>query len=357
MEASLMEIRENITPSEIGPELNALWETLHIQNKVKACLFNLILFTDEERRLPYFEKVLDNVIETFPCRIFFIEQCEEEELQVSISAQTVGKGEMTLACDKISIRASKEELAHVPFLILPHLVSDLPIFLIWGQDPTKENALLFSLQKLACRVIVDSESSKNLKSFSKHMLKLLKDMPCDFIDMNWIRIGGWRTVFAQVFSNKENIKILEECQSVRIVYNGASSQLFHHSEMMATYFLGWLAAEFGWTKKAEAQKKIYQLGEREIQVEIVAEKTEHLPPGALLECTITAEEGVSVHFFRKGKEAKVYVSSANLQKCQVPHAYYLPTLKRGLSFIKEIFYAEPTDTYKEVLKAIEGYGA
>ena len=161
---------------------------------VKACLFNLIVYTHDPNRVDYFKKITSLIKEQFPCRLFFIEGSTafpRERLTLN-SKQKEGKERGS--CNSIYICAGEDQLLHIPFLLLPLLIPDLPIYLLWGQNPAASSIILPSLEKLASRLIFDAEESWNVQEFAANLVNKILSSPAEIIDMNWARISGWREV-------------------------------------------------------------------------------------------------------------------------------------------------------------------
>jgi hypothetical protein len=75
--------------------------------------------------------VAKKVMEKFPCRLLFITVKEgSKELKTQVSVISPHKEDSEVACDLLEIEISKDWQERVPFLILPHFVSDLPIYMV-----------------------------------------------------------------------------------------------------------------------------------------------------------------------------------------------------------------------------------
>ena len=73
------------------------------------------------------------MIEKFPSRVIFLtadRQSKADELSADVSVI-----ESDVVCDWIEIRATEKTIEKIPFVVLPHLLTDLPIYVVWGEDP------------------------------------------------------------------------------------------------------------------------------------------------------------------------------------------------------------------------------
>ncbi len=73
-------------------------------------------------------------------------------------------------CDFIQIEASKQTQSKIPFIILPHLLPDLPLYILWAEDPVQDNPISHEMEKWATRIIFDSEVTDNLPAFARTLL-------------------------------------------------------------------------------------------------------------------------------------------------------------------------------------------
>lgn len=148
-----------ITPAEIQPELDRIWESLEGTSKMRASLFNLVFYTEKRERAEYIHTIAQNLIERFPSRVIFITTSEEQDfLNTRVSVMSAGD----IACDLIEIDVSGPSIERIPFIILPHILPDLPIYVIWGEDPAGQDPLFEQMQKLATKMIFDSEATEDL---------------------------------------------------------------------------------------------------------------------------------------------------------------------------------------------------
>ena len=165
-----MTVQQIVAPERIETELIKIWEELAKENKMRASLFNLIVFNRLSARTDYIRSIVQKVVEKFPCRTLFVSQdpdAKQTYLKTAVSVVIPKAEESTVACDQIDIGVAGSELERVPFLLLPHILPDLPIYLLWAEDPSQPHPLFSPLIRLATRIIFDSESADNLLSFSR----------------------------------------------------------------------------------------------------------------------------------------------------------------------------------------------
>ncbi len=166
-------VKETVTVDQIESKLLSIWDSLAKDKKTRARLFNLIVYTKLNDRIDYFRESVQKIIENYPCRILFVTSdpdSTKEYLTASVSVITL-PGNPHIACDYIEIGVAGKDYERVPFVILPHIVPDLPVYLLWTEDPCLKNPLFESFEKLSRRVLFDSESSDNIFNFGDVVLE------------------------------------------------------------------------------------------------------------------------------------------------------------------------------------------
>jgi glucose-6-phosphate dehydrogenase assembly protein OpcA len=352
-----MAVKENIQAARVEAELSSLWELEPNADQIRACLFNLIVYTHEPHRTQYFQELVRNMMEKFPCRVIFIQSDDsmsKETFQINVSTELSSSGK--LGCDQIIIKASSFQLEKIPFLILPYFVPDLPIYLLWGDDPTLPSPLLYHLEHFAQQLIFDSELTDDLQRFSHMMLDRLLHETTGTIDMNWARIKGWRDILAQTFDSKDRIDILRRTNSITLFYNNKPSYVFSHLETQAVYFQGWLAAQMGWRYQSAQREKdlifiYYNLEEQTIKVILHPTIVESIPWEEIVKIEIEGEHENHCSLIRHSP-SHVVIHCSNADKCDLPVTLPLLNIKQGKNFMRDLFYQYKSSHYINMLKTI-----
>jgi glucose-6-phosphate dehydrogenase assembly protein OpcA len=327
----------------------------------KACLFNLIIYGHEERRVKYLEELVESILDKFPCRIIFIQANKTSptsyfRVKVSnvLSGQASGAG---VSCDQIIIEASQDQLMRVPFLINAHMVPDLPVYLLWGQNPFEEREIFPHLQGYAKRVIFDSECADDLGMFCKEMQTNLEALKMDVMDINWALVSNWRDVLGEIFDSPEKLQHLQDCKSIIIQYNACKTKTALHPEARALYLQGWLASAFNWkykhVERFQNDVVISYLGTKHpVIVGLSPQHIPTLPLGAVMSIEITTADHHHYFVARKDGLQQVDVHISSKDTCELPFTLALPNIHKGLSFMREIFFSSLGDHYRQTLKSI-----
>lgn len=331
-----------VDPEHIESELIKLWEKL-AKEKMRACLFNLIIFNKLSARTDYIRDIVQKVSEKYPCRVLFISYDPESAhpyLKTAISV--VGNG--SIACDYIDIGVAGNEMEKVPFLLLPHIIPDLPVSLLWTEDPSKDHPLFEPLTKLASRVIFDSESADSLLAFAQTILKL-RATGIDTADLNWARTEGWRDLIGSLFVSGGEI------QDVRITYNSRKTESFCHLKVQSMYLLAWLSSRLKW-KFQKASKDLHFIFENQ-KAEIQNAEWEKLGSGTVISIDMTTKDG---HLYQCARIPKQYhrvsIQISSPEKCELPYSYLLGKTATGQSLIKEIITQGTSAHFLDMLKEI-----
>jgi glucose-6-phosphate dehydrogenase assembly protein OpcA len=351
-------IQQIVPPAKIESELMKIWEGLVKENKMRASLFNLIVFNRYSERTDYIRSIVQKVVEKFPCRILFISEDPNPEQSYLKTAVSVVKpqAESTIACDHIDIGAAGAEIERVPYLILPHILPDLPVTLLWAEDPSISHPLFKPLTALANRVIFDSESADNLLHFSKTVLDLKKTKSFDIADLNWARTEGWRDLLAFVFDTPERVKELRNLSRITLQYNARPTEFFCHLKIQSMYLLSWLSGRLGWDVKKTSKTLSFEFSfeNKPIAASIGSSVWDHLGPGTVI--SINFETKTKLHFDctrLKERPHSVNIQISSQEKCDLPYQFLLGQTATGQSLVQEICMKGTSGHYLEMLKLLQ----
>ena len=353
-----MTIQQIVAPELIESELIKIWEALAKENKMRASLFNLIVFNRLSPRTDYIRSIVQKVVEKFPCRTLFVSEdpeAKESYLKTAVSVVIPKVEESTVACDQIDIGVAGSDLEKVPFLLLPHILPDLPVYLLWAEDPSQPHPLFKPLVKLATRIIFDSESADNLLNFSEKLLELRSETGIDIADLNRARTEGWRDLVASLFNDPQRQTDLKEIETVKLTYNAQETEFFCHLKIQAIYLLAWLSSRLKW-KCLTAEKNLrftFQNGERKIEAAIDTSNWEKLGPGTIISAQLLDARG---HQFEASRIPELYhhvkILISSPESCDLPYQFILGQTATGQSLVKEICTKGTSDHYIEMLREL-----
>ncbi len=348
-----------VDPSEIENALSKIWDELEPSNKMRACLFNLIFYTKKTERLAYIREIAQKVIVKFPSRILLI--VEDTSSLDLLETKVSVLHEPDFACDFIEIVVGDAHSPLIPFLILPHILPDLPVYLIWGEDPTLENPLWDPLKKLADRLIVDSESTSNLPKLARLLIQQYTPYKCSIADLNWARLENWRSLLSRAFYSTERLEELQSAHTLAIVYNAQPTPFFTHTHIQALYMQTWIAAQLGWKlekidKSENSYASLYKKGEGtqdHVHVTLTPTFDLHLAPGTLVSLDITTKKECHFSFARKQLSSNhIAMQVSTPFQCAVPVDFIFPRTESGQSLTGEICRSDTSQHYLAVLRSL-----
>lgn len=341
---------------DIEGELNRLWDGIESKRKIRAALFNLIVYIQDRAHLDYVERITRFVLKKLPCRVIFLifdPAATEHYLRTRVSVEMVGTGDQPISCDQIRIEFSPAHRDRVPFLVFPHLLPDLPISLLWEGDPEQAAVVFPPLEKLAGRLLFDPDSLRQLSRFAKFTLDLMENFDGDIADQKWGCCEGWRTVIRQAFASQENLTHLERVKEITFHYTERESDFPRDSRIQPFYLQAWLASRLGWTFSSFTENEIsYKRGGESLLVRMVAERRDTEPYGTVVAIELNSYLGGHFSFTHAPKGNFVQIKSDSPEKCDLPYTLYLQHLKREESFARELLRTGMSRHYCDTLRYI-----
>ncbi len=350
-----------VKPSEIHSALKRIWDELEGTNKMRACLFNLIFYSETGPRADYIRKIAQKVVAQFPSRVIFIlanPQAQKDELTTKVSVLSTVTGEYEVACDLIELEVSGSMRARVPYIILPHILPDLPLCFIWGEDPTSEDPIFVELRKFATRLIFDSESAPSLPPFAKALLFEHNLAHSEVSDLNWARTENWRDVFSTAFYASDKLEHLKNATEIKIAYNTSSTAFFCRTNIQALYFQTWIAAQLNWKMKSTKKEKdgltfVYEKENGTVSVILTTIQQPTLAPGMIFSIDLSISNGCHYNFAcHLDQPHKITQTFSTDQLCELPSQFLFPKGEKGQSLVKEICQHGTSAHYLKVLERI-----
>jgi hypothetical protein len=331
------------------------------QNLIRASLFNLIVLSLDPERTVHCENLIRIITQKFPCKIIFLRadpHTQSDFLRTTENLLTVGSGNNTVLCDQMTIEASANQFVKIPFLILPNIQPDLPIYILIGQDPSQDAVILPQLKNYACRVLFDTESIDNFKLYSQRILNLLENTSAELVDLNWARTKAWRESLARAFNNKETLSQLKVSKTIQISYAASPNPTKMRCETQAVYLQAWLAARLGWNllsiEREEGYLRLsYKYDHMSLSVSLVPKITEILEPGALFAFEAMTQGDYHFLISHENDNKTIKVHASNPERCEMPYTIFLNNFQNGPALVNEIFYQPPSQHYLGMLRMLD----
>src|SRR3990167_7868387 len=353
-----------IHPKEIDKAREALWREHQGTNAVSASLCNLVIYSKKNSRETYLQKLARNIIRKFPCRMVMISEAvdnKESYLKTFVSDLKPDNGNSSLYCDMINFEVSGAHRERIPFVVFPNLLADLPIFLLWGDDPSKNDPIATQLENFATRTVFDSEAAESMTDFAKTLLKSNETIASDIGDLNWARLSPWRALFAHTFNTPNKFKSIHEAKEIRIVYNVMETDQFCHHKIQATYFQAWIATKLGWEFESSLGLKEelcfkYKSQFGPVTITLIPGKNDQVLPGRILKLEIFSYHNEHMSFEKnKLNPQQLVIRHSTYQHCEMPAYYLLDKEIAGKSMIQEIYSQGVQSSFLDVLKLVAQY--
>ena len=264
---------KGIDTAKLERELNAMWakmsapgggnegagatqgEAARSAGVVRACVLNLVVYTEAAEARAEVDELLGAVVERHPCRAIVLAAergAAEARLEASVSTrcQLSTRGRKRICGEQITVEAAGTAVETASTAVAPLLVPDVPVFLWWKDIPHYDDKLFARLAGMADRVVIDSASFDEPHQDLLRLARLLEGGRLRLSDLNWGRLTSWRSLVANFWDVADYRASLSLIERVRIEYDPPERA---HTQVApkALLALGWLASSLGWGAAAD----------------------------------------------------------------------------------------------------------
>src|SRR5262249_52048833 len=260
-----------VDPSAIDRELRKMWSEASADTAhpvIRARILNLVIFVDSAE-LGETSDAAAELAARHPSRTIIVAmnpQASESRLQAEVSARcNLSFGRRQQICsEQIVIGADGRSVDDVHALVSPLLTSDLRTFLWWRMAGWPQGHSFEVLSDTCDRVLLDSArfvfAANELSVLSALIKKLGQRKPAILLigDLNWTRLGVWRTALASLYDVPQYRDRLSKLRRITITYHPTEP---HHEStcrefksgptstmpMEPLLMAGWLASRLNWT--------------------------------------------------------------------------------------------------------------
>lgn len=221
-----------IQPERILRELGELWTTLgkdgeHEQGVLRACAMTLVVLADASEDPADVGETLAALMKEHPSRAIVVRVDKSATLGARVLAQCWMPfgSRRQICCEQVEISVSGGDLPHMPAIVLPLAVADLPL-IVWCRLPAAASE---PFAKLATKTIIDTGVRPELRR-----LAATASVGRLIGDLTWTRLTRWRELIAQIFENPAYAGEIPTIEAIRIVHTGAMRPV------SAWYMAAWL---------------------------------------------------------------------------------------------------------------------
>jgi glucose-6-phosphate dehydrogenase assembly protein OpcA len=185
------------------------------------------------------EETLAGMAERHPSRTLLLVPHPEQDdgLDATVSIRCFPVGDRAICGEVVELLLRGNRAAAPASIVLPLLISDLPVFCRWRGQPPFDATELEQLVGIADRLIVDSTEWSDLPGAYAQLAELFDRVAVS--DIAWDRTERWRGLLASLWPGIAGVK--------RIRVQGTSAQAF--------LLRGWLASCLGHEVEVEVEER------------------------------------------------------------------------------------------------------
>ncbi len=170
----------------------------------------------------------------------------ESALQAYVNTNVQTMGDRRLIFEQVTIMAQGEAARHLPGVVDPLLVAELPDFLWWLGQPPFSDASFTRMIEIVDRLIVDSASFREMSVGLRELAEMtIVPHSAAVSDFAWERLRPWRELVAQFFDPPAYAASLATIEEMIVAYEpegGRRSSGFSEGLLA----LGWACSRLGW---------------------------------------------------------------------------------------------------------------
>jgi hypothetical protein len=228
---------EDVTIAEIERELARLRYESSEQNSqpnLRTSVMTHIAWAPPEWQHAA-EETLAGMAERHPSRTLLLvpRPVEEDGLDALVSVRCFPIGDRAICGEVIELTLRGSRAAAPASIVLPLLISDLPVFCRWRGQPEWESPAFEQLVGVADRLVFDTTEWPDVPAAYARLAELFERVAVS--DIAWERTERWRGLIASLWPGIASV------QTIRV----------HGTRSQAYLLRGWLAARLGHDVKLE----------------------------------------------------------------------------------------------------------
>lgn len=328
-------------------------------NTLKASLFTLIVLAKDVERTLHCQRMVHLIAKKFPCKVIFISldtAVGEPVLRQQFSSRIIGEGSTALTCDVLSIQASLDQIHKVPFIVIPEIVADLPVFLLLGHDPIQLQPLVEQLEPYTGRIVFDVSHLDNVGDFAGRILALHHQVK--YVDLNWARTKPWRESLARVFNTPERLMHLKHCNRLEIRYSHRLSPAPNNMQDSQAIFLqAWIASRLQWEPlsfedSSDHSLIRYRTNQHETSVFLTPTDSGIMEQGNITCVEFSGENDIHYLLTYERDDRHIAVHASSQDRCEMPYTLFVGSFQHGRTLPSEIFQQAASEHYLPMLELL-----
>lgn len=254
----------------------------------RTSVLNLVVYATDEASLARASDAVARLAGRHPSRTIYIlpGASASGEVEAELRAHCLNRieGLARICVEEIRIRTAPLRAGHLPELVSPLLIADLPTFAWHPHLEAGSGDVLAGLAELADHVVVDSSAAEDPLATLRGLAPFARQVT----DFSWLRLLPWCELTAQFFDSESSRRYLDQLTTVQIEYAAPSSAA-------AVLYGGWLADRLGWEPFTEDRAplvRFFRPGDDPGQyalLQLFPAATDSLASGSLLGIVATAQ--------------------------------------------------------------------
>lgn len=226
----------------------------------RTSVLNLIVHASSPQEVEQVATAIERLGVHHPSRtVILLAQPEAAESALAswINAQLVTPpgSNRRLWFEQVTIAARGEAARHLPTVVDPVLVSELPNFLWWLREPPFRSPAFASMVDIVDRLIVDSASFLDpARAFDELAEMAVIPYGAAVSDFAWGRLHPWRELIAQFFDPPDQAASLTTVEQVEVTYEPQGPDHFSGFSQ-GLLALGWACSRLGWHVQSPPERE------------------------------------------------------------------------------------------------------
>jgi hypothetical protein len=180
------------------------------------------------------EETLSGMAERHPSRTLLLvpRPDEQDGLDAMVSLRCFPIGDRAICGEVIELTLRGNRASAPASLVLPLLISDLPVFLRWRGEPQWESGEFDQLTGIVDRLVVDSTEWEDLPVPYGRLAQMFDHIAVS--DIAWDRTERWRTLLASLWpgiGEVKNVRVHGTPAQAHLLAGWLSSRLHHGLEV------------------------------------------------------------------------------------------------------------------------------
>lgn len=271
----------------------------------RTSVLNLVAYASDEEAGRRAERVIAGLPSHHPSRSLIV-VAQPEAAETAIDARLAAHCHLAgwlprggspvqrqVCCEELTLRVRGQAARHLHSVIIPLLVSDLPVLVWWTGDLPRDEHLLDEMLAMADRFIVDSARFAEPERALPRLAGLCAGRGnCPLADLSWGRTAPWRELLAQLFDDPSLRPILDALSRLEVRCAAGAHPI------QGLLLAGWLASCLRWRSGPLSRRGQRLTGEaeadgRQIGIELASVPAEG-EPGAIVALGLEAGDAGSV---------------------------------------------------------------